>query len=51
MSTEYFVGTSGSDINPGTIDQPFRTIAKGVSVLQPGDVLNLRQGIYVEPVD
>jgi hypothetical protein len=51
MSREFFVSTSGNDDNPGTIDQPFRTIAKGVSVLQqPGDILNLRQGIYVEAV-
>jgi hypothetical protein len=52
MSREFFVSTSGNDDkNPGTLAQPFGTIAKGVSCLQPGDILNLRQGIYVEPVD
>ena len=47
---ECFVSLSGNDANPGTITQPFRTIAKGVSVVQAGDVLNLRSGVYVEPV-
>lgn len=48
--SECFVSLSGSDANRGTITQPFRTIAKGVSILQAGDVLSLRQGVYVEPV-
>jgi hypothetical protein len=47
---ECFVSLAGSDANRGTITQPFRTIAKGVSVVQAGDVLSLRQGVYVEPV-
>lgn len=47
---EYFVSTSGNDINPGSRDRPFRTVGKGVSMLLAGDVLNLRQGIYVGPV-
>lgn len=47
---EYFVSLSGKDANAGSLTQPLRTIAKGVSLLQPGDVLNLRQGVYVEPV-
>ena len=47
---EYFVSLSGKDTNAGGLTQPLRTIAKGVSLLQPGDVLNLRQGVYVEPV-
>jgi hypothetical protein len=48
--SECFVTLAGSDANQGTITQPFRTIAKGVSVMQAGDVLSLRQGVYVEPV-
>jgi hypothetical protein len=47
---ECFVSKSGNDAHAGTFAQPFRTIAKGVSVLQPGDILNLRRGVYVEPV-
>ncbi|MGH9630740.1 MAG: DUF1565 domain-containing protein [Bryobacteraceae bacterium] len=47
---ECFVSLTGNDSNPGTITQPFRTIAKGVSTVQAGDILNLRGGEYVEPV-
>jgi hypothetical protein len=47
---ECYVSKSGNDAHAGTFAQPFRTIAKGVSVLQSGDILNLRRGIYVEPV-
>ena len=39
---------AGSDANPGTFAKPFRTIATGISVLKAGDVLNLREGNYVE---
>ena len=44
----YFVATNGSDSNPGTISQPFRTIAKGVSMLTPGKTLLVRSGTYAE---
>ncbi|MGH9162006.1 MAG: hypothetical protein ACRD2X_18720, partial [Vicinamibacteraceae bacterium] len=47
---ECFVSLSGNDANQGTIAEPFATIAKGISVLQAGDVLSLRGGVYVEPV-
>jgi hypothetical protein len=43
----YYVATNGSDANPGSQFQPFRTIDKGVSVLKAGDTLYLRQGTYV----
>lgn len=43
----YFVSTTGNDSNPGTQGSPFLTIAKGVSVLVPGDTLFLRGGSYV----
>ena len=44
----YFVATNGSDTNPGTQTQPFRTIARGVSVLTPGDTLYVTSGTYAE---
>ena len=46
-----FVTLTGSDTNPGTLAKPFRTIAKGISVLTAGDVLSLRDGNYVESVE
>jgi len=48
MATDYYVATNGSNSNPGTISQPFLTIAKGVSVLTPGDTLFVRSGTYAE---
>lgn len=47
---EYFVAPGGNDTNPGSQDRPFRTAGQGISVLLAGDVLNLRQGVYVGPV-
>lgn len=38
----------GNDSNPGTLAAPFRTLAKGVSVLTPGATLLVRAGTYVE---
>jgi hypothetical protein len=47
----YYVSPTGSDTNPGlATSKPFRTIAKGIRVLNPGDTLNLRRGNYVESV-
>ena len=47
----YYVATTGDDASPGTISAPFRTIAKGVSVMRPGDALYIRAGTYAESVD
>ncbi len=46
----YYVATTGSDTNPGTIDQPFLTLAKAVGlstvVFSPGDTILVRGGVY-----
>ncbi len=46
--TTYFVAPApdGNDANPGTIDEPFATITKGLESLQNGDTLNIRAGTY-----
>lgn len=47
QAATYYVATTGNDSNPGTIDQPFATVKKGVSMLtQPGMTLYLRGGTY-----
>lgn len=46
--TTFFVATTGSDGNPGTQAQPFRTLTKGVSVLTPGATLYVTGGTYAE---
>ena len=47
----YYVATTGNDSNPGTLTQPFKSFAQGVSKLQPGDTLYIRGGLYTEQID
>lgn len=47
----HYVATNGSDANPGTIDQPFRTIKKGTAALNSGDTLYIRGGTYDEIIE
>jgi hypothetical protein len=42
----YYVGTGGSDSNPGTQAQPFATIQRGLTAAQAGDSVNLLSGVY-----
>jgi parallel beta-helix repeat protein len=39
-----------SDDNPGTEKQPFKTISKASSIMQPGDTVIVRSGIYRESI-
>jgi hypothetical protein len=41
-----YVSPSGSDSNPGTQAQPWRTLAKAVASAAPGDTVVLRSGTY-----
>ncbi len=41
-----YVALYGNDSNPGTIDQPFRTIQKADSVAAPGITIYVRSGVY-----
>jgi hypothetical protein len=50
-AASYYVATTGSDSNPGTIDGPFRTIKKGVGILRAGYALYIRGGVYNEYID
>jgi parallel beta-helix repeat protein len=49
-ATTYYVATTGSDTNPGTLIAPFRTITKTASVVRPGDIVEVRGGVYNEIV-
>jgi parallel beta-helix repeat protein len=44
----YYVSTTGSDTNPGTSSAPFKTFAKAITVLKPGDTLQVMPGRYTE---
>lgn len=50
-AASYYVSTAGLDSNPGTEPQPFRSIAKGLSILGAGDRLYLRSGTYAEQIN
>lgn len=43
---EYYVATTGNDNNAGTIEAPFATLQKAQSVVQAGDVVYIRHGVY-----
>ncbi len=45
---DIYISKSGADTNPGTIDQPFKTISKGLSISEPGDTAYVRTGTYNE---
>ncbi len=47
----YYVSVKGDDNNPGSELQPFRTINRGVRVLQPGDTLLVKAGTYKEALN
>jgi hypothetical protein len=51
VSSAYYVAKSGSDANPGTEAQPFLTIARGLTVLEPGKTLYIKAGLYTEGLD
>jgi hypothetical protein len=42
----YYVAPTGSDSAPGTVTSPFQSIQKAVDVVNPGDVVIVKDGIY-----
>jgi len=47
----YFVSPSGNDNNPGTLNQPWKTIRKAANSVIAGDTVYLRGGVYFESVE
>jgi hypothetical protein len=47
--TTYYVATNGNDSNRGTFSQPFRTIQKAANVVNPGDTVIVKDGVYQAP--
>ncbi|MBB3062732.1 right-handed parallel beta-helix repeat-containing protein [Microbulbifer rhizosphaerae] len=43
---DYYVAPNGSDSNPGSLNQPFRTLQKAIDVAGPGDLVYVRGGVY-----
>ncbi|RJE13272.1 hypothetical protein C0U42_16420 [Bacillus cereus] len=48
--TNYYVSTSGNNLNPGTLDQPFATIQKAANVAKEGSTVYIRGGVYSQKV-
>ena len=46
----YYVSTTGSDENPGTLEQPFLTIGRAAELMNAGDTCIIREGTYRETV-
>lgn len=50
LSTTWYVATTGSNSNSGTLASPFQTIQQAANVAQPGDTVMIEGGIYHETV-
>jgi hypothetical protein len=48
QAATYYVATTGSDSNPGTTTQPFRTITFAYSRVVAGDYILVQPGIYTD---
>ncbi|MGH0542159.1 right-handed parallel beta-helix repeat-containing protein [Bacillus cereus] len=48
--TNYYVSPTGSDLNFGTLDQPFATIQKAANVVKEGSTIYIRSGVYNQKV-
>ncbi|MBN1607253.1 MAG: hypothetical protein JW940_11515 [Polyangiaceae bacterium] len=46
LGTDYYVAPTGSDSNPGTLDEPFATLQEGADVAAAGDTVYIRGGTY-----
>ncbi len=46
----YYVSTTGSDANLGTLDSPFQTIQRAANVAAAGDTVFVRAGVYREVI-
>ncbi|MBI3229091.1 MAG: right-handed parallel beta-helix repeat-containing protein [Burkholderiales bacterium] len=47
----YYVATNGSDSNPGTLAQPWKTLQKAATSAGPGVTVQVRGGVYNERVN
>ncbi|WP_435171282.1 sugar-binding protein [Paenibacillus glycanilyticus] len=48
---DYYMSTTGSDQNDGSLNSPFATVAHFVTLAKPGDTLYIRGGFYEQSTD
>ncbi len=46
----YYVSPVGNDQNPGSFNRPWKTISRSLAVLEPGDTVQVLEGVYHEMV-
>lgn len=51
QGTDYYVSTTGSNTNNGSISAPFRTIQHAAFIVNPGDIVHVLPGTYPEAVE
>jgi len=44
----YYVSPTGSDSSSGTSSSPFKTIQKAAGIVNPGDTVIIKDGIYTD---
>lgn len=50
-AAEYHISVNGDNANPGSKEEPFRTISMGAEVAMPGDTIAVHEGIYREEIN
>lgn len=50
QAATFYVATTGSDGNPGTLTQPWKTLQKACNTVSPGSTVLIRGGTYAEKV-
>lgn len=46
VASEFYISPTGNDTNPGTLEAPFASIARGQQEASPGDTVWIRGGTY-----
>lgn len=50
VQADFYVANNGSDLNPGSLQQPWKTIQHAAQKAVPGSTVYIRQGIYYEGI-
>lgn len=48
FATDFYVSTTGSNGNDGSLNNPWLTLQYSIDQLQPGDVLHVKAGVFYE---